>query len=52
MPVIYAVGMRANGNVYADLYDCAPEVLRVGDCIKPGTIREAISGGYFGAMEL
>ncbi len=50
--VIYAVGMKADGSVYNDLYGCAPEVLRVGDCIRPGTIREAISGGYFGALEL
>ena len=50
--VIYAVGLKADGSLYATLHDCAPEVLRVGDCIKPGTIREAISGGYFGAMEL
>ena len=50
--VVYAVGMKADKSVYEELYDCAPEVLRVGDCIKPGTIREAISTGYFGAMEL
>jgi len=50
--VVYAVGMKPNSSVYADLYDCALEVLRIGNCIQPGTIREAVSGGYFGTREL
>lgn len=50
--VVYCVGLRANTEVYQTLYDCAPEVYRVGDCIKPGTIREAILTGYYTAMEL
>ena len=35
--VVYAVGMRANKEIYREVYDCAPKVLRAGDCIQPGT---------------
>ena len=50
--VVYCVGMRSNSDLYAQLYDCAPEVYRVGDCIKPGTVREAILTGYYTAAEI
>lgn len=50
--VVYCTGMRANSDTYQQLYDCAPEVYRVGDCIKPGTVREAILTGYFTAAEI
>ena len=50
--VVYCVGMRSNSDPYAQLYDCAPEVYRVGDCIKPGTVREAILTGYYTAAEI
>ncbi len=50
--VVYCVGLRSNLDVYQELYDCAPEVYRVGDCIKPGTVREAILTGYYTSMEL
>ena len=50
--VVYCVGMRSDAEPYAQLYDCAPEVYRVGDCIKPGTVREAILTGYYTAAEI
>ena len=49
---VYCVGMRSNQELYQDIYDCAPEVYRVGDCIKPGTIREAILTGYYIGAEI
>lgn len=48
----YCVGMRSNQDLYKEIYDCAPEVIRVGDCIKPGTAREAIHTAYFQVSEL
>ncbi len=48
----YCVGMRSNQELFTQLYDCAPEVYRVGGCIKPGTIREAILTGYYTAAEI
>jgi 2,4-dienoyl-CoA reductase-like NADH-dependent reductase (Old Yellow Enzyme family)/NADPH-dependent 2,4-dienoyl-CoA reductase/sulfur reductase-like enzyme len=50
--VIMAVGMRSNAEVFRSLYDCAPEVIPVGDCIKPGTIRQASRTGYFTARDI
>lgn len=50
--VVYCVGMRSNSDVYQQLYDCAPEVYRVGDCIRPGTVREALLTGYYTAAEI
>ncbi len=50
--VILAVGMRANSDVFEAMYDCAPEVIPVGDCIKPGTIRQASRTGYFTARDI
>lgn len=48
----YCVGMRSNQDVFQEVYDCAPEVYRIGGCIKPGTIREAILTGYYTAAEI
>ena len=50
--VVYCVGMRSNSDPYCQLYDCAGEVYRVGDCVKPGTVREAILTGYYTAAEI
>ena len=48
----YCVGMRSNQDVFAQVWDLAPEVYRIGGCIKPGTIREAILTGYYTAAEI
>ena len=45
----YCVGMHSDQDIFMEVYDCAPEVYRVGGCIKPGTIREAIQTGFFTA---
>jgi 2,4-dienoyl-CoA reductase-like NADH-dependent reductase (Old Yellow Enzyme family)/thioredoxin reductase len=50
--VILAVGMRSNDDVFQTLYNCAPEVIAVGDCLKPGTIRQASRTGYFTARDI
>ena len=50
--VILAVGMRSNSDTFEAMYDCAPEVIPVGDCIKPGTIRQASRTGYFTARDI
>ncbi len=50
--VILAVGMRSNAEVFQTMYDCAPEVIAVGDCLKPGTIRQASRTGYFTARDI
>jgi 2,4-dienoyl-CoA reductase-like NADH-dependent reductase (Old Yellow Enzyme family)/thioredoxin reductase len=50
--VILAVGMRSNEDVFRSLYDCAPEVIPVGDCVRPGTIRQASRTGYFTSLDI
>jgi 2,4-dienoyl-CoA reductase-like NADH-dependent reductase (Old Yellow Enzyme family)/thioredoxin reductase len=50
--VILAVGMRSNAEVFQTMYNCAPEVIPVGDCIRPGTIRQASRTGYFTARDI
>jgi pyruvate/2-oxoglutarate dehydrogenase complex dihydrolipoamide dehydrogenase (E3) component len=50
--IILAVGMVSNAEVLQALYDCAPEVVAVGDCLQPGTIREASRMGYFTACDI
>ena len=48
----YCVGMRSNQELFQEVWDCAPEVYRVGGGIKPGTVREAILTGYYTAAEI
>lgn len=50
--VILAVGMRSNYDVYEQLLGTAPDVEPVGDCIVPGTVRNASRNGYFTAYNL
>jgi 2,4-dienoyl-CoA reductase-like NADH-dependent reductase (Old Yellow Enzyme family)/thioredoxin reductase len=50
--VILAAGMKPNADVFRAMYDCAPEVIAIGDCLKPGTIREASRTGYFTARDI
>ena len=50
--VILAVGMRSNSDVFQSMYECAPEVISVGDCIRPGNIRQASRTAYFTARDI
>jgi hypothetical protein len=34
------------------MLESAPNVVLIGDCIKPATIREAIVGGYYTGLGL
>ena len=50
--VVYGVGMRPRADLYQAIYDAAPTVVAVGDCVKPRRTMEAIREGYFAAMNL
>jgi pyruvate/2-oxoglutarate dehydrogenase complex dihydrolipoamide dehydrogenase (E3) component len=50
--VLYAVGMNARTELYAQLYGAADRVVPVGDCVRPRRIGDAIFEGYFAAMNL
>ena len=49
---VYSVGMKANDTAYAELYDAAPEVYRIGDCAQVGTAGTAIRQAYFQSLEV
>jgi pyruvate/2-oxoglutarate dehydrogenase complex dihydrolipoamide dehydrogenase (E3) component len=50
--VIVAAGRRPLRKIAEALYDCAPEIAEVGDCVKPGQITQALFRGYFAAMDI
>lgn len=50
--VFYAVGMRANTEVFTELSSLAPHVDYIGDCRTPGKLLGAIHNGYFAAMDI
>ena len=50
--VICAVGQRANRAAVDQLRDCAPVVREIGDCVRPGTITQAVYQGYHAALDI
>ncbi len=50
--VVLAVGMRSNFRVYESLAHSAPIVEAIGDCITPGTVRNASRTAFFAANNL
>jgi pyruvate/2-oxoglutarate dehydrogenase complex dihydrolipoamide dehydrogenase (E3) component len=49
---LYAVGMRADHEIFMRLYDRAETVLEIGDSRKPGKIEGAVHSGFFAAMDI
>ena len=50
--VILAVGMRARTALAESFRECAPQVMDIGNCMKPGQVKEAIRSGFDAAMFL
>jgi pyruvate/2-oxoglutarate dehydrogenase complex dihydrolipoamide dehydrogenase (E3) component len=50
--VILAVGMKPTTETVDSMLDCAIDVIPVGDCIRPGTVREASRTGYYAALDI
>ena len=50
--IIYAAGMRARRDETDALRESCFEFESIGDCKKPAQIREAVTGGYFAAMNI
>ena len=50
--VILAVGMKAREGLAESFRECAPQVLDIGNCVKPGQVKEAIRSGFDAAMFL
>ena len=50
--VICSVGQRPLETVAYALRDCAPEVVNIGDCVRPGTATQANFRAYFAALDI
>jgi pyruvate/2-oxoglutarate dehydrogenase complex dihydrolipoamide dehydrogenase (E3) component len=50
--IICAVGQKPLHNVAEKLRDCAPEVIEIGDCVKPGHVTEALFHGYWAGIDI
>ena len=50
--IICAVGQRPLREVVNELLDAAPEVVQVGDCVKPQRVFEAVFRGYHAGLDI
>ena len=50
--VILAVGMQSTADTVKSMLNCAIDVVSVGDCIQPGTVREASRTAYYAALDI
>ena len=50
--IIVAVGQRPLRAVADSLRDCAPEVIELGDCVKPAQVTQAVFRGHFAALDI
>ena len=50
--VILAVGMQSTEDTVKSMLNCAIDVVTVGDCVQPGTVREASRTGYYAALDI
>jgi 2,4-dienoyl-CoA reductase-like NADH-dependent reductase (Old Yellow Enzyme family)/thioredoxin reductase len=50
--VVLAVGYKARGDVVDSLRSAAPEVIPIGDCVKPQKVQNAVRTGYDAGMAI
>ena len=50
--IICAVGQKPLRDVAERLRDCAQEAIEIGDCLKPGSVTEAVFRGYWAAIDI
>ena len=50
--VICAVGQKPLRDVVERLHECAPEAIEIGDCVRPGSVTEAVFRGYWAAVDI
>ncbi|HJX35172.1 MAG TPA: FAD-dependent oxidoreductase [Desulfatiglandales bacterium] len=50
--IICAVGQKSIRNVAERLRECAREAIEIGDCVKPGSVTEAVFRGYWAAIDI
>ncbi len=50
--ILMAAGLKADRELVDDFYNTAPRVFQIGDCIKAGRVVDAVSTGYYRALEI
>ncbi len=50
--ILLAAGMKADRACAESFYNTAPRVFEVGDCIRAGRVVDAVSGGYYRALDI
>jgi 2,4-dienoyl-CoA reductase-like NADH-dependent reductase (Old Yellow Enzyme family)/NADPH-dependent 2,4-dienoyl-CoA reductase/sulfur reductase-like enzyme len=50
--ILLAAGMKADREVANSFFNAAPRVFETGDCIKPGLVVDAVSNGYYRALDI
>lgn len=50
--IICAAGQKPLRDVAEGLRDCAKEAIEIGDCLKPGSVTEAVFRGYWAAIDI
>ena len=50
--ILVAAGMHADRLVADSFYNAADRVFQVGDCIKPGLVLDAVTTGYYRALDI
>ncbi len=50
--IFVAAGMRSDTEEIEKLRYAAPRFFKIGDCVKVGTVLEAVHAGYYGALDI
>lgn len=50
--ILIAAGMKPDRNEADSFYNAAPRVFQVGDCIKTGRVLDAVTLGYYRALDI
>lgn len=50
--ILIAAGMKADRETASGFYNAAPRVFEVGDCIKAGRVVDAVTLGYYRAIDI
>lgn len=50
--IICAVGQHSLRDVVEKIYNTAPEVIEIGDCVRPGCVTDAVFRGYWAALDI
>ena len=50
--ILLAAGMKADRDLADSFYNTADRVFEIGDCVKPGRVLEAVTQGYYRALDI